>query len=419
MYPEMGVAAGRHGMDDLHGKSAVDLQFALIDQALDKRGFALRFPRVLEEQFEQETGPVRVRWYVRMALLSLALFDSLIVLDYFSLPDAFGLALVLRFGLVTSLTVAAVWITARHPPAAVREGLQVALSTIMALSIYMLVVASASPLRENYHLGILFVMMFTVMMLRLRWRYALLAAATTVTVQLLTLASLQDASVQSKGASAFLSLAFAGFALVALYSLEKMERRGWLRSVRDRLCAQVFEELSIIDPLTGLGNRRALEQWVTIQRQVHVGRPVSVVMVDIDHFKAYNDTFGHLAGDDCLRRISGLLVSEARKTGDRVCRFGGEEFIVFLIDIDQPTAILVAERMRREIAARRIPHRAPIGPPFVTASFGIATGALTDDFDLNVLIEGADAALYKTKQRGRNCIEPPLLGLAEPLHATG
>jgi diguanylate cyclase (GGDEF)-like protein len=143
-----------------------------------------------------------------------------------------------------------------------------------------------------------------------------------------------------------------------------------------------------------------LEQWVTIQRKVHVGRPVSVVMVDIDHFKAYNDTFGHLAGDDCLRRISGLLVSEARKTGDRVCRFGGEEFIVFLIDIDLPTAILVAERMRREIAARRIPHKAPIGPPFVTASFGIATGALTDDFDLNVLIEGADAALYKASSAG-------------------
>ena len=406
-------------MDHPSDKKAVERQFELIDQTLGEKGPALRFPRELEGQFEQETGPARVRWYVRMSLLSLALFDSLIVLDYFSLPDAFGLALALRFGLVTGLTAAIVWITLRHPPAFVREGMQVALSTTMALVIHALVISSTSPLRENYHLGILFILMFTVMVLRLRWRYAVLAAFIAVTIQIMTLASLQEASAQSKGASAFLSLAFAGFALVAVYSLEKMERQSWLRSVRNRLCAQVFEELSIIDPLTGLGNRRALEQWVNTRRKANANRPVSVVMVDIDYFKAYNDTFGHLTGDDCLRRVSGLLVSEARKTGDRVCRFGGEEFIVFLIDIDLPTAITVAERMRREIAAKRIPHKTPTGSSCVTASFGIATGELTEDFDLNALIEEADGALYKAKQRGRNCVEPPLLGLAEPLYAAG
>lgn len=406
-------------MEHPSDRNAVERQFALIDQTLDERGFALRFPRELEEQFEQETGPARVRWYVRMVLLSLALFDSLIVLDYFSIPDAFGLALALRFGLVTSLTAATVWITLRHPPAFVREGLEVALSSVMAFVVHVLVVSSASPLRENYHLGILFMMMFTVMVLRLRLRYAVVAAIISVTIQMMTLASLPEASVQSKGASAFLSLALVGFALAAVYSLEKLERQGWLRSVRDRLCAQVFEELSIIDPLTGLGNRRALEQWVNTQRKANVNRPVSVVIADIDYFKTYNDTFGHLAGDDCLRRVSGLLASEARKTGDRVCRFGGEEFIVFLIDTNMQTAIAVAERMRREIAAKRIPHRTPTGSNNVTASFGIATGELTEDFDLNALIEEADGALYKAKQHGRNRVEPPLLGLAEPLCATG
>lgn len=406
-------------MEHPSDKSAIERQFALIDQTLDKKGLGLRFPRELEEQFEQETGPVRVRWYVRMSLLSLALFDSLIVLDYFSLPDAFGLALMLRFGLVTGLTAAIVRSTLRHPPAFIREGLQVVLTAVMALVIYTLVACSASKLRENYHLGILFILMFTVMVLRLRLRYAVLAAIITFGIQMMTLANLQEASTQSKGASAFLSLAFAGCALVAVYSLEKMERQNWLRSVRDRICAQIFEELSIIDPLTGLGNRRALEQWVNTRRKANANRPVSVVMVDIDHFKAYNDTFGHLAGDDCLRRVSGLLVSEARKTGDRVCRFGGEEFIVFLIDIDLPAAIAVAERMRREIAAKRIPHKTPTGSNHVTASFGVATAELTENFDLNLLIEHADTALYKAKQRGRNCIEPPLLGLTEPRYAAG
>lgn len=406
-------------MDHQSDQNAVEQQFELIDQTLGERGFALHFPRELEKQFEEETGPARERWYVRMGLLSLGMSDLLIALDYFSIPDAFGLALVLRLGLMTALTAGAVWITMRHPPAFVREGMQVILATVMALVVYALVASSTNPLRENYHLGILFVMMMTVMVLRLRWRYAVLAVITTVTVQIMTLASLHEASAQSKGASAFLSLAFAGFSLMALYSLEKMERQGWLRSVRDRLCAKVFEEMSIIDPLTGLGNRRALEQWVNTRRKANANRPVSVVMVDVDYFKAYNDTFGHVAGDDCLRRVSGLLVSEARKTGDRVCRFGGEEFLVFLIDIDLQTAITVAERMRREIAAKRIPHKTPTGSNCVTASFGIATGRLGDDFDLNALIEEADSALYKAKQRGRNCVEPPLLGLAEPLCAAG
>ena len=165
----------------------------------------------------------------------------------------------------------------------------------------------------------------------------------------------------------------------------------------DRLRA---ERLAQLDPLTGLNNRRAFYDktsplWAHAIRHAHVS---SVMLLDIDHFKQVNDVHGHAQGDDVLMALANILRHSVRQ-GDVLARWGGEEFIVFLPETDQHAAIALAERLRAEIAASRIPHET--GAIAVTASFGIAQKR-DCHATLDALIAAADECLYQSKQQGRN-----------------
>lgn len=156
-------------------------------------------------------------------------------------------------------------------------------------------------------------------------------------------------------------------------------------------------ELATIDDLTQLKNRRRFNE--DLEHHVALascgGMPLSLVLLDVDRFKQYNDTFGHPAGDEILRGVSASLRSFVREH-DMVARFGGEEFVVLLPSTYADTALLVAERLRAEIAARTWPFGT------VTASFGVATAhpALTES--VASLVQQADQALYRAKRAGRN-----------------
>jgi diguanylate cyclase (GGDEF)-like protein len=155
-----------------------------------------------------------------------------------------------------------------------------------------------------------------------------------------------------------------------------------------------LEQLSLVDPLTGLANRRAFDRAVTEawKRSVRHALPLSVVMMDIDHFKELNDSRGHAAGDDCLRQVADFLDNAIRGNGDdMVARWGGEEFAILLSSADEAAAVTIAERLRTGIAAYGI-----------TASFGVA--ARMHESDPAQLLRGADNALYKAKRSGRNCV---------------
>lgn len=167
----------------------------------------------------------------------------------------------------------------------------------------------------------------------------------------------------------------------------------------------VLRALSLIDPLTGLFNRRHLDQVLSAEwrRAYRHLLPLSVLLIDIDHFKAYNDTYGHLRGDECLKRVANLLRARIQRAGDLVARYGGEEFVLVLPQTPLAGATQVAERVRSALAEARIEHRgAPLG--YLTLSVGGAVAA--EDLDLErgeqSLIAEADAALYEAKDGGRN-----------------
>lgn len=160
------------------------------------------------------------------------------------------------------------------------------------------------------------------------------------------------------------------------------------------------------DPLTGLLNRNgySLRLQELMSRVIRLQTPVAVVMVDIDHFKQYNDTYGHLEGDNCLKKIAAALSSSIHHDNDLVCRFGGEEFQIFLYGVKSCDAIRVADRLRRSISALRIPSPEKSVSPFVTISVGAAGAVPASPEDYNSLSEAADRQLYHSKNHGKNMV---------------
>jgi diguanylate cyclase (GGDEF)-like protein/PAS domain S-box-containing protein len=166
-----------------------------------------------------------------------------------------------------------------------------------------------------------------------------------------------------------------------------------------------LEDLSFKDGLTGIGNRRRFdavvdEEWAAARR---TQRPLSLILVDIDLFKQYNDHFGHIQGDECLRRVAEALKAGARRPRDFLARYGGEEFVLVLPETDASGADQVAELCRDAVATAALPHPLSTVARTVSISLGVGT-VIPKDEDPVAFIEEVDARLYRAKERGRNTV---------------
>lgn len=173
------------------------------------------------------------------------------------------------------------------------------------------------------------------------------------------------------------------------------ERTEQLEEANRRL-----EEMSFLDGLTDVANRRQFEQILDMEwrRAVRSGAPLSLILADIDHFKQFNDTNGHQAGDRCLRDVATLLDSIVQRAGDQVARYGGEEFAAMLPETDVQGAEQIAERMRKAVESLET------GGGRVTVSIGVATIVAGETRTADSLVGAADAALYDAKRAGRNTV---------------
>jgi len=213
-------------------------------------------------------------------------------------------------------------------------------------------------------------------------------------------------------ASWYAWITYAGLAVLMAYlwqrarvSLTLGQKVAELESVRGKLeeANARLDEMTRLDSLTGIPNRRALDLWMTAEwaRALRQRQSLAVLMIDIDHFKRYNDVFGHLEGDACLKKVASALSASLHRTTDFCGRYGGEEFVIALHNTDQEGAILVAKRVLADIDALAIPHLKGA----VTVSIGVAALVPSAEATLEGLQDEADKALYRAKAAGRHRVE--------------
>lgn len=174
-----------------------------------------------------------------------------------------------------------------------------------------------------------------------------------------------------------------------------------LENLNDKL-----KDLTLVDPLTGVRNRRHFNQIINVEwnRAIRFRYPISILMIDIDFFKQYNDTYGHLNGDKCIKEVAIVLSKEVKHAGDFFARYGGEEFIAVLADTDAKGALVVAQRMKTSILRLEIPHKKSEISDFVTVSIGVSSMLPQERSVYKDMITKADEALYDAKKSGRNKI---------------
>lgn len=197
---------------------------------------------------------------------------------------------------------------------------------------------------------------------------------------------------------------------------KERELLGMTRQLQD--ANRRLEEISNMDGLTGVANRRHFDQclereWRRSMREV---TPLGLLLIDVDHFKAYNDTLGHLAGDLCLQYLAEAVERHIRRPADLLARYGGEEFVVLLPDTDEQGALAVAETLRQAVLDMRLGHPASPVADVVTVSIGVCAGTVPDPASeddapppATTIVEIADQALYEAKNKGRNRVESQLL----------
>lgn len=375
----------------------------------------LRFAPAVQARYEEEhsgcrIADLRVAIYVGLVLYNVYNFTSAMLV-----PDVLWMSVAARLAVVTPASLALAWAVGFVPPT-LRERLVLA----AVLNAYMLPVlvfwATDDPLGNYTFSELLLVVVFANMLLGLRFRHA--AAFTAAALALATLVVFAKTGLDAS-LRVVLPIQVATACAFSLFSNHRMERRrcaDYVVALEARLQAEAadtdkirFRDLSRNDPLTQLPNRRhfneRIEDWLAVPG------PVALLMVDVDHFKAYNDTLGHPAGDECLRRVGQALTAFAQSRDVFCARYGGEEFTLLLRDCSTTDVARLAEEVLHAIRGMAIPHRGrPDGVDVVTVSIG-AFSASEGTVPPDRLVEGADRALYRAKRQGRDNVVIEICGV--------
>lgn len=193
--------------------------------------------------------------------------------------------------------------------------------------------------------------------------------------------------------------------VAAMYRLVRMQRALVKLTEQLNTANQELQRISMTDGLTGIANRRLFNEMLVREwrRCTRIKKPISIVMVDVDYFKRYNDKYGHQAGDDCLKTVAREVARAAPRASDLAARFGGEEFAMILGETDEDGGRWVANRIRQHVAKLIITHE-DSPHHFVTVSCGVSSILPSDDLSAEKLLKSADNALYLAKKQGRDTV---------------
>lgn len=379
-------------------------------QLLDNKGWRLHFPKVLETEFQEHYAQRYHSHMIISGLLGILAILGTGIVDPFWMPQVAGELWEIRAWttgpILLLLLFSRTSIATRFMQPIIAFSANIFVGGLVALSL-----TASEPINHYYAASITMVMLVVFVLSRLQFGWGVLSASFMLLTMNMGFGFIGNASMQMLIVHNALFFISAMFSLLGCFLFERSLRQNYLQSRLLNFEKHDLEEsnlrlqyLTAIDGLTQIANRRSLDvslvtEW---QRALRKREPIGLIMIDVDHFKLFNDTYGHQAGDECLRGVASALKDFARRPGDLAARYGGEEFVLVLTNATAQQARMVAERVRDKIVELAIPHqRSSHGN--VTASFGVAS--LVPNARHNgpeALLLAADQALYRAKESGRN-----------------
>lgn len=391
--------------------SGPSVTLSILDAYIAAKPKDLTFPPAIETIYDEQMQTYRVRVMRSSVMPTVVVYNVFLMADALLLPKTIIIASILHFCVVTPAVFLVSFLYSRARNHWLRELAATVVPVLMVAQIMYIYLLNRGELASD-HYQYLAIMIVIYLNVNQRFGYKLAVASTLLLMALYLGALLPGHSaftVKFIGTAMMISTAY--LSLLANRRMERDVRHAFLRRLQDQLRREGAEAIAKRDPLTGLANRRYLEEHVQTLWSLgdEAVSPVAVIMIDIDHFKAFNDCYGHAAGDDCLKQVATVIGAELRSDNDLGVRFGGEEFLMLLPRTDQGGATRVAERARRLIEDLAIPHERSGTSGVVTASFGIIAGPISAQ-SFPEALASADAALYAAKHNGRNQVWPSFAG---------
>ncbi len=387
--------------------SAEAVDPALVESTLREGFRLLRFPHGLERAYvlaRADERTVRLIAAGIMGALALALF---MWPDYLIDPKGLAQSFALRVCLFGGLTAAGLILLHRLSLPQVNEWMVVPITLLASL-------IAAYQSQVDHHdiafariVEIVLVVAYATVFTRF-WPMVL-ACILMLGVHIQSLLLAPPAAEALKTGVTLMLVTTIAFGLYTTYTREGNDRQAFLNELSEQaLRASVdagnrqLQTMARTDALTGVANRRAFDDALAQHIGLNPRHDLALLLVDVDHFKAYNDHYGHPAGDQCLCQVAEALASCLRRPVDLLARWGGEEFAVLLSDADEGVARHVAERICAAVMQQGVAHVASSCAPQVTVSIGVALVPATQALQPHALLQAADAALYQAKRGGRN-----------------
>lgn len=386
-------------------------QAELVDHTIAK-GFAwLMFPAELERRFLRDMAPKRFLLMVIAGLASIVLFASVIIADYLMMPGVVPLALFIRGLVYGPLIIVGLVVLHRMNSPAFNEWTVAGAGVWATLLQSYIILQGTGPWAVARVVELNIIVVYTCALARF-WPAVVLAAIVGA-MHVLLVGAMPDGTGILVPTTTLLMVTSTAFVLYGNYKLEHDERMAFLLNAREEaLHAELkatnerLTRMATTDALTQVANRRYFEGFLDEcwQRAQAQRRVLSLMVLDVDYFKLYNDLYGHQAGDRCLVGVAQALSSSIRRPGDLVARWGGEEFVIVMMDTDEVAAAAAVARIREAVAHLGLVHGASQCADRVTLSGGCVTVRPDAQAEWVQLVQMADEALYRAKAAGRDRI---------------